>query len=117
LPNKAAAAHSVETAVRWTELLAQAADSAEHAQIVLDSALAAVAAARNAALDAEIAAELLTASGLCAVLDAYGVRVPGPVAARVCWYSTPKPARTTQRAPVPQDLHATQQPALRSLAH
>jgi hypothetical protein len=79
--------------------------------------LAAVTAARNAALDAEIAAELLTTSGLCAVLDAYGVQVPGPVAAHVCWYSTPTPARATERAAVPQDLHATNQPALRSLAH
>jgi hypothetical protein len=86
----------------WTELLAQAADSAERARLVLDSALEAASAASNTALDAEMAASLLTPSGLCAVLDAYGVRVPGPVAARVTWSSTPKQARVAQAAPVPR---------------
>jgi hypothetical protein len=99
------AAHFRITTVRWTELLAQAAGSAERAQLVLDSALAAASAVGNAALDAEITAVLPTALELCAVLDAFGVRVPGEVAARVSWYSRPEQGRAMPR-PVPQDLHA-----------
>lgn len=94
-----------ETAMTWTELLVQAADSGERARLVLDSALAAASAASNTALDAEMAASLLTASGLCAVLDAYGVRVPGPVAARVTWYSVPKQAPVAQAESAPQAFH------------
>jgi hypothetical protein len=97
--------------VTWTELLAQAAPSAERAQSVLDSALAAASAAGNAALDAEITALLPTTVELCAVLDAFGMRVPGEVAARVSWYSRPEQGRARRRPPVQQDLHAAKQPA------
>jgi hypothetical protein len=103
--------HSAESDVIWTELLAQAADSAPRAQLVLDSALAALADAGNAALDAEVTAQLLTPSGLCAVLDAYGVRVPGEVAARVTWRSTPQPSRARERTPMPQELQIAKQSA------
>ena len=72
----------------WTDLLRQAKGSDERAQLVLDSAPAALGAASNAALDAEIAAAPPTTSSLCAVLDAYGLSVPGPVAACVCWPTT-----------------------------
>jgi hypothetical protein len=97
--------------VTWTELLAQAAHSAERAQLVLDSALAAASAAGSAALDAEITAVLPTALEMCAVLDAFGVRVPGEVAARVSWYSRPEQDRARRLPPMPQDLHAAKQPA------
>jgi hypothetical protein len=93
--------------VTWTELLAQAAHSAGRAQLVLDSALAAACAAGNAALDAEITALLPTTVELCAVLDAFGVRVPGEVAAHVSWYSRPEQGRARRLPPVPQDLPAT----------
>jgi hypothetical protein len=107
---KTALLYSRDT-VNWTELLAQAADSAEQAQLVLDSALAAVAAARSTALDATIAAEMPTAAGLCALLDAYGVRAPGEVAARVCWYAKPQPASTAEQpVPVREDLYIVKQP-------
>jgi hypothetical protein len=112
LPNRnGRAAHFEETNVTWTELLAQAAHSAGHAQFVLDSALDAASTAGNAALDAEIAAVLPTTLELCAVLDAFAVRVPGEVAARVSWYSRPEQSRATRLAPVPQDLPAAKQPA------
>jgi hypothetical protein len=91
--------------MNWTELFAQAADSADRAQLVLDSALAAVAAARNTALDATIAAEMPSALVLCALLDAYGVRTPGEVAARVCWYANPRRAATEPSVAVQQKLH------------
>jgi hypothetical protein len=97
--------------VTWTELLAQAAPSAERAQSVLDSALAAASAAGNAALDAEIAALLPTTVELCAVLDAFGLGVPGEVAAHVSWYSRPEQGYAKRLPPVPQDLHAAKQPA------
>jgi len=96
--------------VNWTELLAQAADSADSAQFVLDSALAAVAAARSTALDATITAQMPTAVGLCALLDAHGVRAPGEVVARVCWYAKPMRADTEPPVPVRQDLHIVRQP-------
>jgi hypothetical protein len=98
-----------DNTVNWTELCAQAADSTERAQLVLDSALAAVAAARSTALDAAIAAEMPTASALCALLDAHGVSAPGEVAARVCWYAKPRPATTEQSVSVQQDLHVARQ--------
>jgi len=104
---------SRKTTVTWTELLAQAAHSAERAQLVLDSALAAASAAGNAALDAEITAVLPTTLELCAVLDAFAVRVPGEVAARVSWHSRPEQSRAKRLAPVPQDLHAAKQHAFR----
>jgi hypothetical protein len=102
---------SRKTTVTWTELLAQAAHSTERAQLVLDSALAAAFAAGNATLDAEITALLPTTVELCAVLDAFGVRVPGEVAAHVSWYSRPEQGRERQLPPVPQDFHAAKQPA------
>jgi hypothetical protein len=100
-----------EPTVTWTELLAQAAHSAERAQLVLDSALVAASAAGNAALDAEITALLPTTVELCAVLDAFGVRVPGEVAARVSWYSRPEQGRARRLPSVPQDLHGAKLPA------
>jgi hypothetical protein len=96
--------------VNWTELLAQAAGSADRTQLVLDSALAAVAAARNTALDATITAEMPSALGLCALLDAYGVRAPGEVAARVCWYATPRRPAAAQALPVNPELDIAKQP-------
>jgi hypothetical protein len=97
---------SRQITVTWTELLAQAAHSAERAQLVMESALAASSGANNSALEAELTAVLPTTSELCAVLDAFGVRVPGEVAARVSWYPTPERGRARRLPPVPQDLHA-----------
>ena len=96
----------------WTELLAQAADFPARAQAVLDAALEAVAVADNAVLDAEITAQLLTPAGLCAVLDAFAVQVPGEVAARVTWYATRPPSSTSQRESMPQDLQIAKHAAI-----
>ena len=93
----------------WTELIAQATDPLQ-SQYVLDAALAAVATARSAAVDAVIAAAVPTPLGLCALLDAHGIPVPADFVAVVSEHVESPPS--DELRPMPQDLRLARQSGL-----
>lgn len=96
--------------MNWIELCALASERPMRCQLVLDHALTALAASRDAALQATITAETPTLEGLCATLDAYAVGVPNSVVAHVCGRRDNLAAPTTNS--MPQDVHTKVSPAL-----
>ena len=88
--------------MNWIELCAQASERPMRCQLVLDHALAALAAHRDDTLQALVTAETPTLEGLCAALDLYQVPVPDAVAQHVCGRRDNAAAPTAHS--VPQDV-------------
>ena len=96
--------------MNWIELCALASERPMRCQLVLDHALTALAASRDASLQATITAETPTLEGLCAALDAHAVVVPSGVVAHVCGRRDNAMAPTANS--MPQDVPAKVSPAL-----